>query len=188
MYNIPIIGWLIKKFQIATLESEHAEKRAEIKGRDPWNKIFTSQEIEKEKKIAEANKKKVTNLGTLIGGAYKYMKDHKILDEDVIKEFDKFCQKHGIVIQENNSVGKETLIKIAEAEKRDLQKQNQTQTVAQAPQAKAEQVQTVQAPVKEGTGMQITGASTVQNGAIINSGAMSVGKGHGQGQSAGVQV
>ena len=180
-YNIPIIGWLIKKIEIAMLESDHAEKRAEIKGRDPWNKIFTSQEIEKEKKMAEANKKKVTNLGTLIGGACKYMKEHKLLNEDVIKEFDKFFQKHGIVIQENNSVNKETLIKIAEAEKKELQ-QNQTQTVAQAPQAKAEQVQTVQAPVKEGTGMQITGASTVQNGAIINSGAQSRGTVQSQGK------
>lgn len=183
-YNILIIGWLIKKFQIAALETEHAEKRAEIKGRDPWNKIFTSQEIEKEKKMAEANKKKVTNLGTLIGGAYKYMKEHKMVNEDVIKEFDKFCQEYGIVIQENNSVGKETLIKIAEAEKRELQ-QNQT---ASAQQTQTQQVQTVQAPVKEGTGMQITGASTVQNGAIINSGAQSRGTVQSQGQGAGVQV
>ena len=129
-YNIPIIGWLIKKIEIAMLESDHAEKRAEIKGRDPWNKIFTSQDIEKEKEVAKANKKKVEELGKFVGGVYKIMKEKKLLNEEVIKKFDKLFQENGI--EENNSVNKETLIKIAEAEKKDLQ-QNQTQTAAPGP-------------------------------------------------------
>ena len=175
-YNIPIIGWLIKKIEIATLESKHAEKRAEIKGRDPWNTIFTSQDIEEEKKMAEAKKKEAEKVVNLIGGAYKFIKDHKMLDEDVIKELEKFCQEHDI--QGNDSVGRETLEKIAEAEKKELQ-QNQTQTVTQAPRAKAEQLQNVQAPLQERGGMQIGGLGNA--GTNRSSGAMSVGKGQSQG-------
>ena len=173
-YNIPVIGWLIKKIEIATLESEHAEKRAEIKGRAPWNEIFTSQDIEEEKKMAEAKKKEAEKVVNLIGGAYKFIKDHKVLDEDVIKELEKFCQKHGI--QGNDSVNEETFKKIAEAEKKDLQ-QNQTQTVAPAQQTQKQPVQNVEAPLQEKAGMQITGASNVKVGAIINSGATGVGVG-----------
>ena len=176
-YNIPIIGWLIKKIEIATLESKHAEKRAEIKGRDPWNTIFTSQDIEEEKKMAEAKKKEAEKVVNLIGGAYKFIKDHKMLDEDVIKELEKFCQEHDI--QGNDSVGRETLEKIAEAEKKELQ-QNQTQTVTQAPRAKAEQLQNVQAPLQERGGMQIGGLGNA--GTNRSSGAMSVGTVQSQGK------
>lgn len=175
-YNIPIIGWLIKKIEIATLESEHAEKRAEIKGSDPWNTIFTSQDVEEEKKMAEAKKKEAEKVVNLIGGAYKFIKDHKTLDEDVIKELEKFCQEHDI--QGNDSVGKETLEKIAEAEKRDLQ-QNQAQTVAPAQQTQTQQVQTVKPPLdpnfKMPDGLKITNTNTVQAGAAITSGATGVG-------------
>ncbi|MBR1429322.1 MAG: hypothetical protein IJ590_03645 [Rickettsiales bacterium] len=174
-YNIPIIGWLIKKIEIAMLESDHAEKRAEIKGRDPWNKIFTSQDIEKEKEMAATKKKDADKVGHLLGGVYKFMKENKLLNEEQKNYMDKFCQENGI--KENNSINKEALKKIAEAEKKDLQ-QNQTQTVAPAPQAQTQQqVQTVQAPLQERGGMQITGTSTVKADTVISSGATGVGTG-----------
>ena len=189
-YNILIIGWLIKKFQIATLESEHAEKRAEIKGRDPWNKIFTSQEIEKEKKMAEANKKKVTNLGTLIGGAYKYMKENKLLNEKQVKAMDEFCKAHGI--KENDSINKEALKRIAEAEQKDPQQNRvqegaiETDQAQQQTQTQTQQVTIVKAPVQERGGLQFTGLGDA--GASISSGAIGVGKGQSQGKSSEIQI
>ena len=182
-YNIPIIGWLIKKIEIAMLESDHAEKRAEIKGRDPWNKIFTSQDIEKEKQMAEVNKNKTAKLNTLIGGAYKFMKENNLLNEEVIKKMDKFCQENGI--KENNSVNKEALKRIAAAEKKDIQ-QNQTQTVAPEQQTQTQQVTIVQAPVQERGGMQFTGLGDA--GTSISSGAIGVGKGQSQGKSSEIQI
>ena len=235
-YNIPIIGWICQKIEIAILKSKKNKIKEEI-----LNKIENrSLSAQDKMALGEANLQTLSNdknlrndirndiakdekknneiigqYGQIVGAALNYadkigiinneqkdkmvgelsknnvnLSTDKMLTEDQWKKLEQLVERHKKEVQsksKSTNVGREQeqlVVKpdpaaIAANKEQNIQ---QTQAVAQASKAKAQQVQTVQAPVKEGTGMQITGASTVQNGAIINSGAQSRGTVQSQGQ------